>query len=86
MVAKEGRQFFHDLPCKVVLTKPAIWSPQACFRTRNAAKRAISRNLEPFGRLLALELVSEPEAAALAVLNTPVITQRPDIIEVSQII
>jgi hypothetical protein len=42
--------------------------------------------LEPFGRLLALELVSEPEAAALAVLNTPVITQRPDIIEVSQII
>lgn len=85
MVAKEGYQFFHDLPCKVILTKPAIWSPKACSRTRNAARKAISGNLEPFGRLLALELVSEPEAAALAVLDTPVITQRPDIIKLGDV-
>jgi len=34
--------------------------------------------------VLALELISEPEAAALAVLDVPEITQRQDIIETSR--
>lgn len=65
-----GGSYFRNLPVKIVVTTPAIWSPQACDRTRGAVRRAIRDcRSSPFGAILALDLVSEPEAAARACLT-----------------
>lgn len=48
---------------KLILTVPAIWSPAAKDRTLRVARRAdIAENIQ-------IDLVTEPEAAALAVLK-----------------
>lgn len=76
--------WFVGMPCKVVLTKPAIWSERACDRTVRAARRAIARHPGPFREIAPLELISEPEAAASAVLAAPSFTLRPDIVRVGK--
>jgi len=79
------KDFMESLTCKVMLTKPAIWSQRGCARTNNAIKAAIIPGQNPRGpfRKISIDLVSEPEAAAHAILSSPVITERPDIIKAS---
>jgi len=63
--SKIGEALFDSLQIKVVLTVPAIWDHQGQDMTRRAADRAgITK-----GENTTLKLVSEPEAAALAVLK-----------------
>ena len=77
MVSLKGGGYFCNLPIKIVITTPAIWSPQACERTKKAVKKAIlERGTSPFGAILALDLVSEPEAAARACLTMSTTDQR----------
>jgi len=56
------------LPFKVVLTVPAIWKPYARVKMQDAAKRAGILESRLCGKTT-LQLVSEPEAAALATLH-----------------
>jgi hypothetical protein len=77
----KSASFVKGTPCRVVLTVPAIWGHQASDRMKQAAERAGILNRKRFGET-SLELVSEPEAAAQAVLGAPDITQRPDITKV----
>lgn len=58
---KKGSDFEELYTLKVVLTVPAVWSPLAKDRTLRAAKRA--------GMPVGSQLVTEPEAAALALLK-----------------
>ncbi|KAF8453361.1 hypothetical protein BGX38DRAFT_1249757 [Terfezia claveryi] len=58
---KKGGDFEELYTLKVVLTVPAVWSPLAKDRTLRAAKRA--------GMPVGSQLVTEPEAAALALLK-----------------
>jgi hypothetical protein len=77
MVGSLGEGYFDNMPFKIVITTPAIWSPQACDRTRAAVTRAIREcRSSPFGPRLALELVSEPEAAARACLTVATTSHR----------
>ena len=57
----KGAEWERDYAVRVVLTVPAIWSPKAKDTTLRVAKAA--------GLPSAVQLVSEPEAAALAVLK-----------------
>jgi molecular chaperone DnaK (HSP70) len=56
------------LPFKVVLTVPAIWRSYAYARMRQAAKIAGILD-ERLGGETTLQLATEPEAAALAILD-----------------
>jgi len=58
---KKGNDFRELYTLKVVLTVPAVWSPLAKDKTLRAAKRA--------GMPVGSQLVTEPEAAALALLK-----------------
>jgi Hsp70 protein len=58
---KRGEDFKEKHPLKVVLTVPAVWSQAAKEETRRAAQLA---------GLPDVELVAEPEAAALAVFKS----------------
>lgn len=58
---KKGSDFREIYTLKVVLTVPAVWSPLAKDRTLRAARRA--------GMPVGSQLVTEPEAAALALLK-----------------
>jgi molecular chaperone DnaK (HSP70) len=58
------------LPFRVVLTIPAFWPPYARAAMWEGAERAGILADRPCGSTT-LELVSEPEAAALAILNEP---------------
>ena len=63
---------------KVVLTVPAIWDHAAQDLTRKAASKAgilAARN----GRKTTLEMISEPEAAALAFFNDPDLSGQIDL-------
>ena len=77
-----GQGWIDGLLCKVVITKPAIWSQEACSRTEQAARMAIIPNKRPFRRI-DLELIAEPEAAAHAVLGAPEVILRPDLTKVT---
>ena len=78
-----GPTWTKGLDCKVILTKPAIWSNLACERTEFTARRAINTsNQQPF-RQISIQLISEPEAAAQTVLSSLEITKRPDMTKVS---
>ncbi|OCL12175.1 actin-like ATPase domain-containing protein [Glonium stellatum] len=70
-----GKAGVEGLPCRVVITIPAIWKPNAQERMREAAKRAGILS-SPF-READLQLVYEPEAGALSVLAD--FQERPDI-------
>jgi molecular chaperone DnaK (HSP70) len=66
------RNLFDQLPFKVILTVPANWDHAAQNRTRQAVVKAgILKN--QFGRVwlqrTELDIVSEPEASALAAFN-----------------
>lgn len=58
---KQGTNFEEIYSLKVVVTVPALWSPAAKDKTLQAAKAA--------GMSTDVTIVSEPEAAALAVLS-----------------
>lgn len=81
ILEKEGQSWICGMSCKVVITRPAIWSLKASARTREAAERAISRNLGDI-KSIDVSLVSEPEAAAHAVLQDPSIAMRRDLTKV----
>lgn len=85
ILKQRGHTWAHGMPCKVVITRPAIWSQKATSRTRKAAEKAIVANCEPF-ESVTLSLVSEPEAAAHAVLQAPDIALRPDLTQVGSFI
>ena len=68
--------------CKVNITKPAIWSQKASARTQKVAEDAILPNAQDF-ESVTISLVSEPGAAAYAVLQAPSVTKRPDLTHVS---
>ncbi|KAF3911083.1 hypothetical protein AA313_de0205499 [Arthrobotrys entomopaga] len=61
IVRKQGHDFESRYDIRVILTVPAAWKPIAKDRTLRAAKRA--------GLPENIELVTEPEAAALATLS-----------------
>jgi hypothetical protein len=42
IVNKEGQSWVEGMPCKVVITRPAIWSQKASTETQRAAEWAIS--------------------------------------------
>ncbi|KAJ4301514.1 hypothetical protein N0V90_003607 [Kalmusia sp. IMI 367209] len=81
IVNQEGQTWIHGMPCKVVITRPAIWSQKASARTKRAAKLAILRNKFSF-ESVSVTMISEPEAAAQAVLQAPSVVKRPDVTEV----
>jgi len=58
---EKGNNFRELYTLKVVLTVPAVWSPLAKDKTLRAAKRA--------GMPVGNQLVTEPEAVALALLE-----------------
>jgi hypothetical protein len=68
MKRERGNIGVDGLPFKVVLTVPAIWKPYAQSRMLKAAKLAGITDERLCGETI-LDLVSEPEAAALATLN-----------------
>lgn len=78
----KGQTWARNMACKVVVTRPAIWSQKASARTETAVKRAITGHSGEF-RSVAISLVSEPEAAAHAVLRDPTVSKRPDLHNVS---
>jgi molecular chaperone DnaK (HSP70) len=63
-----GHRAVDGLPFKVVITIPAVWPPYAERKMREAAQRAGILQSRPCGPTT-LDLVSEPEAAALATLR-----------------
>jgi len=62
-----GAQPVRGLPFRVIVTVPAMWKPNAMERTREAAKRAGILESRLCGKTT-LDLIPEPEAAALATL------------------
>ncbi|KAH8725385.1 hypothetical protein GQ44DRAFT_826515 [Phaeosphaeriaceae sp. PMI808] len=78
ILEEEGQTWAHGMPCKVIITRPAIWSQKASLRTRNIAEKAIKQHNSPF-ESIDISMVSEPEAAAQAVLQAPTIARRPDL-------
>lgn len=62
---KLGKHLWENLRVRIVLTVPAIWDHNAQEATRQAARRA---GLMERGTTI-LELIGEPEAAALAVFD-----------------
>lgn len=81
IIKKHGQSWAQGMPCKVIITRPAIWSQKATSDTHTAARKAIRPNYSPFGSV-DISLVSEPEAAAHAVLQAPEVRQRPDVTKV----
>lgn len=81
ILTQRGHNWADGMPCRVVITRPAIWSQKATSDTLKAAEKAILPNYEPF-ESVSISLVSEPEAAAHAVLQAPEISWRPDLTEV----
>jgi hypothetical protein len=63
-----GQRAVDGLPFKVVLTTPAVWPPYAQRKMRDAAQKAGILRHRPCGPTT-LDLVQEPEAAALATLR-----------------
>ncbi|KAF3931474.1 hypothetical protein ABW19_dt0204232 [Dactylella cylindrospora] len=61
---QRGRAVMEITQVDFVLTIPAVWNEQACFRTRQAAERA------GFTRNHTLSMCTEPEAAALYTLKS----------------
>ncbi|KAH6629361.1 hypothetical protein C7974DRAFT_394309 [Boeremia exigua] len=82
IIKKHGQSWAQGMPCKVIITRPAIWSQKATSDTHTAARKAIRPNYSPFGSV-DISLVSEPEAAAHAVLQAPEVRQRPDVTKVN---
>jgi hypothetical protein len=72
----QGTSAVEGLPFKVVLTVPAIWDHKAQAKMRQAAEKAGILEDRLCGKTT-FELVSEPEAAALATLAD--LEHRPDI-------
>ncbi|KAF2735587.1 hypothetical protein EJ04DRAFT_511695 [Polyplosphaeria fusca] len=68
VIRDKGLSWIEDTHCKVVITRPAIWSPRATLRTRTAAEEAIRSDTSPF-RSVSISTITEPEAAAQAVLQ-----------------
>jgi molecular chaperone DnaK (HSP70) len=68
MKRERGDMGVDGLPFKVVLTVPAIWKEYAKERMHQAAEKAGILDPRACGDTT-LQLVSEPEAAALATLN-----------------
>jgi len=64
----ETKVAIDNSPFKVVLTVPAIWDHAAQDLTRRAAKKA-GILVPRLGKNTTLEMISEPEAAALAFFN-----------------
>lgn len=77
-----GQTWADGASCKVVITRPAIWSQKASDRTRRVAEKAIHSDYSPFASV-SISMISEPEAAAQAVLLAPTVRYRPDITRVS---
>ncbi|KAF2258543.1 hypothetical protein CC78DRAFT_621736 [Lojkania enalia] len=75
---QEGQTWIDGMSCKVVITRPAIWSNKASARTRKAAEWAILREQGPFASI-DMQMISEPEAAAQAILQAPAVARRPDV-------
>ncbi|KAF2463832.1 uncharacterized protein BDR25DRAFT_297413 [Lindgomyces ingoldianus] len=73
-----GQTWADGASCKVVITRPAIWSQKASARTRKVAKKSILSDYSPF-ESVSISMISEPEAAAQAVLLAPTVRNRPDI-------
>lgn len=80
----EGQTWARGMPCKVVITRPAIWSQKASSRTRQAAEKAIMPHRGPF-ESVDISMISEPEAAAQAVLQAPTVAQRRDLTKANDI-
>lgn len=78
---EHGQTWAIGMACKVVITRPAIWTQKASTRTQRVADDAILPNASDF-ESVAISLVSEPEAAAHAVLHAPSISQRPGLTHV----
>lgn len=72
------------MACKVVITRPAIWSQKASARTQQVAEEAILPNAQDF-ESVTISLISEPEAAAHAVLHDPSVAQRPSLTHANDI-
>lgn len=67
---KRKLSFIETLRFKVVLTVPAIWDHAAQELTREAAQKAGIRKRRKAGTTT-LDIISEPEAAALTFFNEP---------------
>lgn len=83
IIQEQGQRWAIGMPCKVVITRPAIWSQEASARTRKVAEDAILDNARDF-ESVTISLVSEPEAAAHAVLQAPSVARRPELTQVSR--
>ena len=75
---ENGLRWIDDVYCKVIITRPEIWSQIAGDRTRKAAEWSIQGNKKPF-RSFEITVISEPEAAAQAMLLDPAYVNRDDI-------
>jgi molecular chaperone DnaK (HSP70) len=62
-----GKSTVEGLPFRVIVTVPAIWPDGAMQRTKDAARRAGILKFRTCGETV-LDLVPEPEAAAMATL------------------
>ena len=76
IVRDRGSSAFRGSLLKVWITVPAIWTETARNRMREAARMAGILDYRTAGKTT-LDLVAEPEAAAIAVLND--MQKRPDI-------
>lgn len=76
IIRDRGSSAFKGLPLKVWITVPAIWDDNARKRMRQAARMAGILEHRTAGETT-VELVAEPEAAAMAVLDD--FQKRPDI-------
>ena len=76
IIRDRGEPAFKGSCLKVWITIPAIWREDACNRMREAAQQAGILDYRPVGQTT-LDLVAEPEAAAMAVLDD--FQGRPDV-------
>jgi hypothetical protein len=81
---EHGQSWAIGMPCKVIITRPAIWTQKASARTQKVAEDAILPNAQDF-ESVTISMISEPEAAAHAVLQAPSVAQRPELTHVSLI-
>ncbi|KAF2108803.1 hypothetical protein BDV96DRAFT_692313 [Lophiotrema nucula] len=75
---QKGQTWTDGVPCKIIVSRPAIWTQLGSDRTKIAVEEAIRKSAHRCSEI-EITMISEPEAAAQTMLQSPTITLRPDL-------